>query len=49
MKSPVQKLKKLKTKQVYGFGKGILNNSGNGDPTLTSTACTTGIMLHAQL
>jgi hypothetical protein len=36
MKATAQKLRKLKTKQVYGFKKESFNNGNNWDPTLTT-------------
>jgi hypothetical protein len=51
MKATAQKLKKFKTKQVYGFKKELSGSFVNGDPTITSSLCTTssGIMVHAQV
>jgi len=43
MKATSQKLKKLKTRQVYGFKKNQFNGP-NGDPTYTVTT-STGIMV----
>jgi hypothetical protein len=44
MKTASQKLKKLKTKQVYGFKKDNFNNIVNGvEPTLT-TLTGTGVV-----
>ena len=41
MKSTGQKLKKLKTRQVYGFKKEhFIGGINNGDPTLTTTTIT---------
>jgi len=45
MKATTQKLKKLKTKQVYGFKKDNLGNSKPiADPTLTYTTHVIGNM-----
>jgi hypothetical protein len=43
MKATAQKLKKLKTRQVYGFKKNQFSGA-NGDPTVSVTT-TTGIMV----
>lgn len=42
MKTTGQKLRKVKTKQVYGFKKEPFNSDGNGniDPTYTITTIT---------
>lgn len=44
MKATTQKLKKLKTKQVYGFKKDIDKSSFIGDPTTITT--TTHIIIN---
>lgn len=48
MKTTGFKLKKLKTKQVYGFKKDqyIADLSGDGDPTVTTSATVTHIALN---
>ncbi|WP_259068127.1 hypothetical protein HDF24_17695 [Mucilaginibacter sp. X4EP1] len=48
MKTTGFKLKKLKTKQVYGFKKDqyAADFSGDGDPTLTTTVTVTHIALN---
>jgi len=51
MKATGQKLKKLRTKQVYGFKKEAYGNPNSIDPTLTTSATCTlmfGGMVHAQ-
>jgi hypothetical protein len=47
MKAAGQKLKKLKTKKVYGFKKDHFNGRGNnGDPTTITTITTTLLALN---
>jgi len=47
MKATGQKLKKLKTRQVYGFKKDTFSFIGNGDPTTIATTTMTHIMVNA--
>jgi hypothetical protein len=50
MKSTGQKLKKLKTRQVYGFRKDQLNGGyNNGDPTTLTTLTTSHVALNGAL
>lgn len=45
MKASGQKLKKLKTKQVYGFKKDYFGGGGgNGDPTILVTTTISAII-----
>lgn len=47
MKASGGKLKKLKTKQVYGFKKDYLGGGGgNGDPTILITTTISGIVIN---
>jgi hypothetical protein len=47
MKSTGQKLKKLKTRQVYGFKKDqFITGDQNGDPTTITTMTTSHIILN---
>jgi len=43
MKAAGQKLRKLKTKQVYSFKKETQSNGGNFDPTLTTSITCFGL------
>jgi hypothetical protein len=48
MKTAAQKLKKLKTRQVYGFKKNLYNVDTNiGDPTTITTLTVTNMVLNA--
>jgi hypothetical protein len=46
MKATGQKLKKLKTRQVYGFKKDTFSFNGGGDPTTVMTTTLTHIMVN---
>jgi len=46
MKATGQKLKKLKTKQVYGFKKYSFNDNHVGDPTTITTITVTNMLLN---
>lgn len=47
MKTTGQKLKKLRTRQVYGFKKNLYNDTGMGDPTTITTITVTNMALNA--
>jgi hypothetical protein len=47
MKASGQKLKKLKTKQVYGFKKDLFHIGGMADTTTVQTTTITHIMVNA--
>jgi len=44
MKATAQKIKKLRTRQVYGFKKNQFNGA-SGDPTYTSITTGSGVMV----
>jgi hypothetical protein len=50
MKATGQKLKKLRTRQVYGFKKDHFTGGDNGgDPTTITTSTVTGLMLNSAM